>query len=53
MVVITGKDCIECKFCTLKNEEDLKNIGVCCSARDNKYYHWGQCLECEFKENKR
>ena len=52
-MIIIGKDCEGCKYCTIANEEDAKNIGVCCSARDNRFYRWGQCLECEEREIKK
>ena len=54
-MIIIGKDCIpsdkeKCKYCTLENEDDARNIGICCSAKDNRFYRWGQCIPCEDKQ---
>ena len=49
-MILIGKDCEGCKYCTLVNEDDPRDIGVCCSAKDNKFFRWGQCIPCEDKQ---
>lgn len=51
-IIIAGKDCEKCKFCTLANEDSARDIGICCSAKDNKFYRWGTCINCIDKEIK-
>lgn len=52
-VIIVGKDCEKCKYCTLVNEENVRDIGVCCAAKNNTYYHWGACITCDLKDIKK
>lgn len=52
-VIIIGNECLKCKFGTLVNENDARNVGICCSARDNKYFHWGASVPCDLEEKKR
>ena len=49
-MILVGKDCEGCKYCTLVNEDNPRDIGVCCSAKDNKFFRWGQCIPCEDKQ---
>lgn len=50
-VLIAGKDCEKCKYCTL-DESNSARIKVECSAK-NKTYYWGQAIpSCEFQTRK-
>ena len=51
-MIIAGKDCEKCKNCTIVNEDSSRDIGVCCSVKNNKFIRWGQCIECENREVK-
>ena len=49
-MIICGKDCEQCKFCTL-DESNSAKIKIHCEVK-NKDFYWGQCIPCEYKENK-
>lgn len=49
-MIIVGTECEKCQRATLVNEDDKRNIGICCSAKNNKFFHWGQCIPCEDKQ---
>lgn len=46
-MIIVGKDCENCKFCTI-NDRDRSRVKVHCAVRDKDYYY-GQCIPCEDK----
>ena len=48
--MITTDECEFCRYGTII-EEDKAHIRVYCSIKD-KYYYFGQCIPCRFKENK-
>lgn len=50
-MVIAGQDCDKCRFCTLVNEDSARDIKVYCTIKD-KYFRYGQCIPCDFKEKK-
>lgn len=43
----------ECEQCihSIINEEDKAKITIYCKQKDKTYY-WGQCIPCDYKENK-
>lgn len=47
-MIICGKDCEDCRHSTF-NEENKSKIMVYCSQKD-KWYIFGQCIPCEYKE---
>lgn len=44
----------ECEHCmnSLINDEDKAKVTVYCKVKDKTYY-WGQCIPCEYKENRK
>lgn len=43
----------ECEQCihSVINEEDKARVKIYCKVKDKTYY-WGQCIPCDYKENK-
>ncbi len=48
--MITTDECEFCRYGTII-EEDKARIRVYCSIKD-KWYYFGQCIPCNFKEKK-
>lgn len=48
-MIIVGKDCSLCIYCSSIDESNKSRIMVNCTAR-NKSYTWGQCIPCEDKK---
>lgn len=49
--MILTSECEQCIHSTI-NEEDKARVKVYCSVK-NKTYYWGQCIPCEYKENRK
>lgn len=47
-MIICGKDCEDCKFGTIL-DEDKARVKVYCQTREKTYYY-GQCIPCDDKQ---
>ena len=47
-MIICGRDCEDCRYSTF-NEDNKAKIMIYCSMKD-KWYIYGQCIPCDFKE---
>ena len=47
-VIIIGKECGNCRYCT-EMEDELGRAKIYCGKRDKTYWY-GQCVPCEDKE---
>lgn len=49
MDMIITSECERCIHSTLNGSDKLK---IYCKVKD-KFYYWGQCIPCEYKEFKK
>lgn len=49
-MVICGKDCEECKYSTFDESNKAKIMLYC--SRKERWYIYGQCIQCEYKEKR-
>lgn len=50
MQMIITSECENCIYSTISNNDKAK-IKIYCSIK-NKTYYYGQCIPCEYKEEK-
>lgn len=51
-MIICGKDCEDCAYCTAIDDDNPGRVKVYCSHTD-KWRWWGQCIPCDDKKRKK
>lgn len=49
--MIITSECEQCSQSVI-NDEDKARVMVYCRVKDKTYY-WGQCIPCDYKEDKK